>query len=45
MCSSCCRFTFVFLFCYEREFIFSLSDSNQADIFDQKYLTTLPQDI
>ena len=32
----------LFLFCYERDFMFSLSDNNQADSF--KHLT-LPQDI
>ena len=31
MCSSCCRFV---LFCYERDFMLSLSDNNQADIIE-----------
>ena len=31
LCSSCCRFV---LFCYERDFILSLSDNNQADVVE-----------
>ena len=34
----------LFLFCYERDFMLSLSDNNQADILTLKLLT-LPPDI
>ena len=32
----------LFLFCYVRDFIFSLSDNNHSDVLDH---LTLPQDI
>ena len=31
LCSSCCSFV---LFCYERDFMLSLSDNNQADVVE-----------
>ena len=41
LCSTCCRFVFVFF--YERDFMLSLSDNNQADVIEAFYSTEAPR--